>query len=92
VAALFPKNDRDWLKFGWTGRPVRGKIFLGVGDITHPEAAAMHDFQIALQTYWQVAELVQRGHQDRARALALTIGVDHLRGLALLLANDSRRL
>lgn len=52
----------------------------------------MQDVQIALHTYWQVADLVQRGQEDRARALALTIGVDHLRGLALLLANDSRRL
>jgi hypothetical protein len=52
----------------------------------------MTDYQIAFRTYWQVADLVQKGQHDRARQLALTIPVDHLRGLALLLANDSRRL
>jgi hypothetical protein len=48
--------------------------------------------KIALETYQQVAELVQRGDIDQARRLAVTIPVDHLRGLALLLVNDSRRL
>jgi hypothetical protein len=47
---------------------------------------------IALQTYRQVATLVQQGQLDEARALAVTIPVDHLRGMALLLANYSRRL
>ncbi len=47
---------------------------------------------IAWQTYAAVAELVQQGQTDRARALAVTIRVDHLRGRALLLANYSRRL
>lgn len=48
--------------------------------------------KIALQAYQQVAELVQQGQLDQARRLAVTIPVDHLRGLALLLVNDSRRL
>jgi len=52
----------------------------------------MTDYQIAFRMYWQVADLVQKGQHDRARQLALTIPVDDLRGLALLLANDSRRL
>ena len=52
----------------------------------------MSDYEIAFRTYWQVADLVQKGEDDRARQLALTIAIDHLRGLALLLANDSRRL
>jgi hypothetical protein len=52
----------------------------------------MNDYQIAFRTYWEVAELVQKGEDDRARQLALTISIDHLRGMALLLANDSRRL
>jgi hypothetical protein len=47
---------------------------------------------IALQTFREVVGLVQQGHTDQARALAATIPVDHLRGLALLLANYSRRL
>jgi hypothetical protein len=46
----------------------------------------------AFQTYLQVANLVQKGQLDQARALAVTILVDHLRGRALLLANHSRRL
>jgi hypothetical protein len=46
----------------------------------------------ALQIYLQVANLVQLGQLEQARALALTIPVDHLRGRALLLANYSRRL
>jgi hypothetical protein len=46
----------------------------------------------ALETYRQVATLVQLGQLGQARELALTIPVDHLRGLALLLANYSRRL
>lgn len=48
--------------------------------------------EIALQTYQLVADLVQKGQTDRARELAVTIPVDHLRGLALLLVNYSRRL
>jgi len=48
--------------------------------------------ELALQTYHQVAELVQKGQNDRARELAVTIPIDHLRGLALLLVNYSRRL
>jgi hypothetical protein len=47
---------------------------------------------VALAAYWQVAGLVQQGRTEQARALAVTITVDHLRGLALLLVNDSRRL
>jgi hypothetical protein len=46
----------------------------------------------ALAAYWQVADLVQQGQMDQARLLAVTIPIDHLRGLALLLANYSRRL
>jgi hypothetical protein len=52
----------------------------------------MKEYEIAVQTYRQVADLVQKGQDDRARALAVTIPVDHLKGLALLLVNDSRRL
>ncbi len=52
----------------------------------------MTEYRSALQTYRQVADLVQKGHNDQARQLAVTIRVDYLRGLALLLANDSRRL
>jgi hypothetical protein len=48
--------------------------------------------EIALQTYLQVAALVQKGQTDQARELAITIPIDHLRGLALLLVNYSRRL
>jgi hypothetical protein len=48
--------------------------------------------EIALQTYRQVADLVQKGQLDLARELAVTISIDHLRGLALLLVNYSRRL
>ncbi len=47
---------------------------------------------IAIQTYRRVADLVQQGRTDQARALALSIPVDHLRGRALLLANYSRKL
>jgi hypothetical protein len=46
----------------------------------------------ALQTYKQVATLVQQGQLLQARELALTIPVDHLRGRALLLATCSRRM
>jgi hypothetical protein len=46
----------------------------------------------ALQTYRQVADLVQKGQLDQARGLAVTIPVDHLRGLALMLVHYSRRL
>jgi hypothetical protein len=52
----------------------------------------MQQYATALQAFHQVADLVQRGQAERARELALTIVVDHLRGLALILANDSRRL
>jgi hypothetical protein len=52
----------------------------------------MTKYAMALQVYHQVADLVQRGQVERARELALTITIDHLRGMALLLANDSRRL
>jgi hypothetical protein len=56
----------------------------------------MNEYQIALQaavqTYRQVADLVQKGQEGRARELAVTIPLDYLRGMALLLANDSRRL
>jgi hypothetical protein len=48
--------------------------------------------QVALAAYRQVVDLVQQGRTEQARALALTISVDHLRGLALLWVNDSRRL
>jgi hypothetical protein len=47
---------------------------------------------IACRTYAEVADLVQLGEIGRARALALTIQIDYLRGKALLLANYSRRL
>ena len=40
----------------------------------------------------QVANLPEPGLTDQGRVQAVTIRVDHLRGLALLLANDSRRL
>jgi hypothetical protein len=46
----------------------------------------------ALQSYLQVANLVQKGQLEQARELAVRIPVDHLRGMALLLANYSRRL
>ncbi len=48
--------------------------------------------QIAVQTYRRVADLVQQGHSDQARELAVRIPIDHLRGRALLLANFSRKL
>jgi len=48
--------------------------------------------EIALQTYWEVADLMQKGRSHQARELAVAIPVDHLRGMALLLVNDSRRL
>jgi hypothetical protein len=47
---------------------------------------------LALEAYWQVADLVQKGRNQQARELAITIPIDHLRGLALLLVNYSRRL
>ena len=50
----------------------------------------MHE--IAFQTYWEVADLMQKGESQQARELALAIPLDHLRGLALLLVNYSRRL
>ena len=59
-------------------------------DIFHPEADDMN--QRALETYMQVAILVQQGQIGQALKLAVTIPVDHLRGRALLLANYSRRL
>jgi hypothetical protein len=61
-----------------------------VPDILSLEASAMKTH--ALELYWQVADLVQKGQTDQARNLAVTIPIDHLRGLALLLANYSRRL
>jgi hypothetical protein len=48
--------------------------------------------EMALETYRQVADLVQQGRTEQARQLAVTIPIDHLRGLALLLVNYSRRL
>jgi len=48
--------------------------------------------QSALQTYSRVADLVQQGRTDEARGLAVGIPIDYLRGMALLLANYSRRL
>jgi hypothetical protein len=47
---------------------------------------------LALAAYRQVADLVQHGQTEQARQLAVTIPIDHLRGLALLLVNYSRRL
>jgi hypothetical protein len=52
----------------------------------------MQPYAIALQVYHEVADLVQKGQGQRARELAMTITIDHLRGVALLLANYSRRL
>lgn len=46
----------------------------------------------AFQAYWEVADLVQKGRCQQAREIALSIPVDHLRGLALLLVNYSRPL
>jgi hypothetical protein len=46
----------------------------------------------ALETYWEVADLMQKGRCQQARELAVAIPIDHLRGLALLLVNYSRRL
>jgi len=43
----------------------------------------MHE--LALRTYWEVADLMQKGRCQQARELAVAIPVDHLRGLALLL-------
>ncbi len=48
--------------------------------------------EIAFQTYWKVVDLVQQGRSQQARELAVAIPIDHLRGMALLLANYSRRL
>jgi hypothetical protein len=48
--------------------------------------------ELAFQTYWQVAQLMQEGRIEQARELAVAIPIDHLRGLALILVNDSRRL
>jgi hypothetical protein len=48
--------------------------------------------ETACQTYWEVADLMQKGRCQQARELALAIPIDHLRGLALLLVNYSRRL
>ena len=48
--------------------------------------------EIAFQTYWEVADLMQKGRCQQARELAVAIPIDHLRGLALLLVNYSRRL
>jgi hypothetical protein len=57
-------------------------------SISHPEVHRM----TAQETYRQVADLVQQGAIHQARVLAVTIPVDHLRGLALLLVNFSRKL
>jgi hypothetical protein len=65
-------------------------MWWNVSPILHAEVYAMTDNPLA--AYWQVAYLVQQGQLEQARALAVTIPVDHLRGLALLLVNDSRRL
>ncbi len=46
----------------------------------------------ATDTYWEVANLVQQGRTEDARKLATSIQTPHVRGLALLLVNDSRRL
>jgi hypothetical protein len=46
----------------------------------------------AFQTYWEVADLMQKGQSQQARELAVAIPIDHLRGLALLLVNYSRPL
>ena len=48
--------------------------------------------EVALKTYWEVADLIQQGRSQCARQLALAIPIDHLRGLALLLVNYSRKL
>jgi hypothetical protein len=48
--------------------------------------------EAALDTYRQVADLVQKGQTEQARELAIRIPIDHLRGMALLLVNHSRRL
>ena len=85
VDNLWDSLTRRAARLGKVGQGClwRQKIF-------HPEASEMN--QSALQSYLQVANLVQKGQLDQARALAVTIPVDHLRGRALLLANDSRRL
>ena len=56
------------------------------------EMASCATNETALRAYRQVADLVQQGQTDAARKLAVTIPIDHLRGLALLLVNYSRRL
>jgi hypothetical protein len=48
--------------------------------------------EIAFHAYWEVADLMQKGRCQQAMELALAIPIDHLRGLALLLVNYSRRL
>jgi hypothetical protein len=48
--------------------------------------------EIGSRTYWEVADLMQKGRCQQARELALAIRMDDLRGLALMLVNDSRRL
>jgi hypothetical protein len=50
----------------------------------------MHE--MARETYMKVVDLVQKGQTEQARQLAITIPLDYLRGLALLLVNDSRRM
>jgi hypothetical protein len=87
-ARAIPRKPPDCLKFAWPPAAPSGKIG-SINPAFLPEACAM---KIALQTYQQVADLVQRGEIDQARRLAVTIPIDHLRGLALLLVNDSRRL
>jgi hypothetical protein len=46
----------------------------------------------AFATYWEVADLIQKGRSQQARELAVAIPIDPLRGLALILVNYSRRL
>jgi hypothetical protein len=48
--------------------------------------------EIAFQTYWEVADLMQKGRCQQARELAVAIPIEYLRGLALLLVNCSRKL
>lgn len=48
--------------------------------------------ELAWQTYREVADLMQKGCIQQARELAVRIPIDHLRGLALILVNYSRRL
>jgi hypothetical protein len=66
------------------------------GSLTHAaptfHLGACDKSETAFRTYWEVADLVQKGMCRQAMKLALAIPIDHLRGLALLLVNYSRRL